>query len=139
MTVLPFALDAGDVLDPEPRAVYDAGAVFGAQDAPVVLTVAWLDEPPGVRLEDVVREDVSRMLDEPASVLIDHELVVVGDIEAARTLLLRSGPDRRPSAAEQWRLLAGGRRWTLSAMTLLADQPVWGPRLAGVAATFRPA
>ena len=139
MTTLPFALDAGDVLDPEPRAVYEAGVVFGAHDAPVVLTVAWLDEPPGVRLEDVVREDVSRMLDEPASVLIDHERVVVGDIEAVRTLLLRAGPDGRPSAAEQWRLLAGGRRWTLSAMTSLGDQPVWGPRLAGVAATFRPA
>lgn len=39
---------------------------------------------------------------------------------------------------EQWRLLARGRRWTLSAMTALADQPVWGPRLAAVAATFRP-
>ena len=113
--------------------------MFGAQDAPVVLTVAWLDEPAGVRLEDVVREDLSRMLDEPAGVLIDHELVVVGDVEAVRTLLLRAGPDGRPSAAEQWRLLAGGRRWTLSAMTLLTDQPVWGPRLAGVAATFRPA
>ena len=138
MTALPFALDAGDVLDAEPRAVYDAGAVFGANDAPVVLTVAWLDEPPGVRLEDVVREDLSRMLDEPASVLIDRELVVVGDIEAVRTLYLRTGPDGRPSAAEQWRLLAGGRRWTLSAMTALADQPVWGPRLAAVAATFRP-
>ena len=139
MTALPFALDAGDVLDAEPRAVYEAGAVFEAQDAPVVFTVAWLDEPPGVRLEDVVREDLSRMLDEPASVLIDHQLVVVGDVEAVRTLLLRSGLDGRPSAAEQWRLLAGGRRWTLSAMTVLADQPVWGPRLAAVAATFRPA
>jgi hypothetical protein len=112
VTALPFALDAGDVLDPEPRAAYDAGAVFGAHDAPVVLTVAWLDEPPGVQLEDVVREDLSRMLDEPASVLIDHELVV-GDVEAVRTLLLRTGPEGRPSAAEQWRLLAadGGGRY----------------------------
>ena len=67
MTALRFALDAGDVLDPEPRAIYDAGAVFGAQDAPVVLTVAWLDEPPGVQLADVVHEDLSRMLDESAS------------------------------------------------------------------------
>ena len=66
MTALPFALESGDVLDPEPRAVYDEGVVFGARGAPAVLTVAWLEEPPGVALEDVVREDVLRMLSEPA-------------------------------------------------------------------------
>ena len=93
MTALPFALDAGDVLDPEPHAVYEAGAVFGSQDAPVVLTVAWLDEPPGVRLEDVVREDLSRLLDEPAGVPIDHE------------------PD--VATALQRRLEAGARHWTV--------------------------
>lgn len=136
MTALPFVLDVGAALDREPRAVYDEGAVFGA-DAPVALTVAWLDEPPGVALDDVVREDLLRMLSEPATVLIDHELVVVGGAESVRTLVLRTGPGGVPAAAEQWRLLGGGRRWTLSAMTPLAQQAEWGPRLAAVAATFR--
>jgi hypothetical protein len=30
-----------------------------------------------------------------------------------------------------------GRRWTVTAVTVLPDQPVWGPRLAQIAATFR--
>lgn len=42
--MLPFALDPGEWLEPEPRPVFDEGAVFGAA-APVLLTVAWLDEP----------------------------------------------------------------------------------------------
>jgi hypothetical protein len=42
-----------------------------------------------------------------------------------------------PTASEQWRLVAGGRRWTLAATTALADQPQWGPRLAAVVASFR--
>jgi len=33
--------------------------------------------------------------------------------------------------------MAAGRRWTVSAVTALADQPVWGPKLAEVATTFR--
>ena len=137
MTALPFALELADALDPEPRALFDEGAVFGAREAPAVLAVAWIDEPPGARLEAVVLEDLERMLAEPGSVLVDHESVRVGGVDAVRTFVLRQTTDGLPTAAEQWRLLAGGRRWTVSAMTPLADQPEWGPRLAAVATTFR--
>jgi hypothetical protein len=89
----------------------------------------------GVTLQDVVDEDVLRLLSEPGDLLVDHEEVRVGEVEAVRTFVLRVGDV--PTASEQWRLLAGGRRWTVAATTALADQPEWGPRLAAVAATFR--
>ena len=138
---LPFAFEPGEWLEREPRAVYEEGAVFGAaagdHDPRVVpqLTVAWLDEPDGVALEDVVEEDVVRLLSDPGDVVVDHEEVRLGEVEAVRTFVLRVGGV--PTASEQWRLLAGGRRWAVAATTALADQPEWGPRLAAVAATFR--
>jgi hypothetical protein len=142
---LEFLLDSDDALDPEPRATLDEGVVFGvAVGAPPydhraepLMTVAWLDEPPSVTLDDVVDEDLVRLLADPDSVLIDRERVVVSGIDAVRTLTLHRGPGGLPTVSEQWRLLAQGRRWTVSAMTALADQPVWGPRLAAVAARLR--
>ncbi|MGI8750495.1 MAG: hypothetical protein ACR2J6_08105 [Thermoleophilaceae bacterium] len=80
-------------------------------------------------------EELARMDDE--SVLLDYEPVVLGGIEAARTLSLHRDPSGRPTASEQWRLLAAGRRWTVSALTALADQPIHGPRLAAVASSLR--
>jgi hypothetical protein len=138
---LPFAFDAGGWLEREPRAVFEEGAVFvataGDHDPRVVprLAVAWLDEPDGVTLEDVVEEDVVRLLSEPGDLVVDREEVRVGEIQAVRTFVLRVGAV--PTASEQWRLLAGGRRWTVAATTALADQPQWGPRLAAVANSFR--
>jgi hypothetical protein len=136
-----FAFDPGEWVEREPRAVFDEGAVFapaaGDHDPrlPPFLTVAWLDEPAGTTLEAVVEEDVLRLLSGPGDLVVDYEEVRIGEAEAVRTLSLHAG--RVPTASEQWRLLAGGRRWTVSATTALADQPEWGPRLAGVAATFR--
>jgi hypothetical protein len=143
MTTLPFALEAGDLL--EPRATFEEGVVFGVvagapeydDRAAPLLTVAWLDEPPGVTLEDVVEEDLARLLSGPDSVLIDRERVLVGEVDAVRTFALHRGPDGLPTASEQWRLLAAQRRWTVSAMTALGDQPEWGPRLAAVATSLR--
>ena len=132
--MLPFALAPDEWLEPEPRAVLEEGAVFGGA-APVVLTVAWLDEPEGVTLEAVVEEDVARFLSGPGVLLADREEVRLGELDAIRTFSLHAGAV--PSASEQWRMLAGGRRWTVTATTALADQPEWGPRLAAVAATFR--
>jgi hypothetical protein len=145
MTALPFALDTKDVLEPEPRVTLEEGAVFGvAAGAPAyderaepLITVAWLEEPPGVTLEDVVDEDLARLLSAPDSVLIDHERVVVGEVDAVRTFTLHRGPGGLPTASEQWRLLTAGRRWTVSALTALGDQPAWGPRLAAVAVSLR--
>jgi hypothetical protein len=137
----PFTLDPGAWLEREPRAVFEEGAVFGAatddHDPRLVprLAVAWLDEPEGVTLEAVVEEDALRLLAAPGDLLLDHEAVRIGGVEAVRTFVAHAGPN--PTASEQWRLLAGGRRWTVSATTALADQPAWGPRLAGVAAGFR--
>ena len=143
MEALPFALDSGTLLAPEPRVLLDEGAVFGVAAgvpeygprAEPLVTVAWLEEPPGVTLEEVVDEDLARLLSD--SMLLDHERVVVGEIDAVRTFAIHRGPDGLPTASEQWRLLAGGRRWTVTAMTALADQPVWGARLAEVAASLR--
>ena len=143
MSSLPFVLDAGGVLDPEPRAVLEEGAVFGvASDAhdpraAPLLTVAWLDEPAGATLAGVVEEDVARLLSGPGSLLIDREAVTVSGTDAVRILSLHPGPGGVPTASEQWRLLTAGRRWTITAMTALGDQPEWGPRLAAVAAGFR--
>jgi hypothetical protein len=53
-----------------------------------------------------------------------------------RTFAVHRAPGGLPTASEQWRLVAGGRRWTLSALTALPDQPAWGPWLAGIAAGF---
>ena len=64
--------------------------------------------------------------------------MALGGLESVRTLVAEVGPSGVPTASEQWRTLAGGRRWTLTVTTTLADQPVWGPRLAAVVATFAP-
>jgi hypothetical protein len=136
LTELPFALDLGGVLDPEPRLRLDDGVVFGAADAAdALVSIAWLDDPG--TLEEAVEEDLARMLSEPATVLVDAEPTTVGGVEAVRTFVLDAG--EFASAREQWRLMAAGRRWTVTAATSLVDQPTWGPRLAAVAATFRPA
>jgi hypothetical protein len=140
-----FSLDGRGVLEPEARAVFDEGAVFGvrwdatARDERVEphVTVAWLEEPPGSALEDVVYEDLARMLSRPGSVLLDREPTVLGEVECVRTFMLHAGESGVTTASEQWRLLAAGRRWTVTATTALGDQPSWGPRLAAVAATFR--
>jgi hypothetical protein len=132
---LPFALDTGDLLAPLPRLTLPAGAVFAgaAGDPPPVLTVAWLDEPAGTTLEQAVTEELTRASAE--SVLVDYEAVALGGLDAVRTLTLHR--EGLLTASEQWRLLAAGRRWTLSATTALLDQPGCGPRLAAVAGTFR--
>ena len=130
-----------DGIDPPTTVLGDGTAcvlivdVPGAERAEPLVTVAWLEEPPGVTLEEVVGEDLARLLSD--SMLLDHERVVVGQIDAVRTFAIHRGPDGLPTASEQWRLLAGGRRWTVTAMTALGDQPVWGPRLAEVAASLR--
>lgn len=136
---LPFTLDPGDVVEPAPRLVLQDGAVFACLDAaaalPPLLTVAWLAEPVGATLEGVVTEELARMDDQ--SMLVDYEPVVLGGIEAGRTLHVHRDPSGRLTASEQWRLLAAGRRWTVSALTALADQPTYGPRLAAVALSLR--
>jgi len=136
---LPFRLDPGDVLEPAPRLVLEDGVVFACLDAAAalapLLTVAWLSEPSAATLEGVVTEELARMDDE--SMLVDYEPLVLGGIEAARTFSLHRGPSGLPTASEQWRLLAGGRRWTVSALTALTDQPTYGPRLAAVAVSLR--
>lgn len=135
MPELPFMLDGEDVLEPAPRARLEEGVVYRAADRPdVLLSVAWLDDPAG--LEAAVREDLARMLSDPATVLVDREATAVGGIDAVRTFVLDAG--ELPAAREQWRLVARGRRWTVTGITSIADQPLWGPRLARVAATFRP-
>jgi hypothetical protein len=138
-----FTLDTRDLL--ERRVTLDAGAVYViAEGAPPhderalpVLTVAWLDEPAGVTLDEVVAEDVARQLSGPGAALLDSEATHAGGIDAVRTFVLHRGPSGLPAASEQWRLLADGRRWTVSALTALADQPRWGPRLAAVTGTLR--
>lgn len=136
-------LDGRGVLDREPRAVFEEGAVFGAiageHDPRVVprLAVAWLDEPAGVSLETAVDEDIARLLSDPGDLLLDREAVHLDGVEAVRTFTVHLGATGVPTASEQWRLLAAGRRWTVSATTALADQPEWGPRLAGMAASLR--
>ena len=101
------------------------------------MTVAWLDERPGKRLEDVVRVDLARMLSRPGAVLIDREPTTLGGVACVRTFMVVLGDSELAAASEQWRLLAAGRRWTVTATTALDDQPEWGPRLAAIAATFR--
>jgi hypothetical protein len=143
MQGFPFALDPGDRL--ELRARLADGVVFGAvagaarHDARLApaLTVAWLAEPPSVTLGEVVAEDLARALSVAGSALIDREDVTLGGRPAVRTSALHRGPGGLPSASEQWRLLAGGRRWTVTAMTALVDQPEWGPALARVAESLR--
>jgi hypothetical protein len=140
---LPFTLDGRGALDREPRAVFDEGAVFGAaageHDPRVVprVAVAWLQEAADVTLEAVVDEDIARLLSDPGDLLLDREAVRLDGVEAVRTFTVHLGAGGVPTASEQWRLLSRGRRWTVSATTALADQPEWGPRLAGAAATFR--
>jgi len=141
---LPFSLETGEVLEARPRLLLEDGAVFGLagaeweqEDFPPLLTVAWLTEPPAVTLEDVMAEELARCLDEQESLLVDHEHVTVTGVEAVRTLAVHCGAFGPPTASEQWRLLAEGRRWTVSALTTLAAQPVFGPPLARVAASLR--
>jgi hypothetical protein len=137
---LPFVLDGGDVLDAAPRARLDEGVVFGvAGEAEALLTVAWLDEHADARLDDVVQEDLARRLSTPGTLLVDAEPTTLGGVDCVRTFVLDVGDGELVSASEQWRLLAAGRRWTVTAVTALPDQPVWGPRLAQIAATFRAA
>ena len=134
MTDLPFTLDHGDVLNPAPRLRVDDGVVFGiVGGADGLVSVAWLED--SGTLEAAVEEDLTRMLSEPAMVLVDYQPTTVGGVAAVRTFVLDAG--ELASAREQWRLMAAGRRWTVSAVTALADQPVWGPKLAVVATTFR--
>jgi hypothetical protein len=146
MTGRGFSLDTRDVLTREPDVVFDEGVVYRvtgpeAWDERLVphVTVAWLDEPPGVTLADTVREDLARMLSRPEAVLLDRQPVSLAGVESVRTFVAELGPGGVPTASEQWRTIAGGRRWTVTATTTLADQAVWGPRLGAVAATFRPA
>jgi len=134
VTDLPFTLDCGDVLNPAPRLRVDDGVVFGiVRGAEWLVSVAWLED--SGTLEAAVEEDLTRMLSEPAMVLVDYQPTIVGDVAAVRTFVLDAG--ELASAREQWRLMAAGRRWTVSAVTALADQPVWGPKLAEIATTFR--
>jgi hypothetical protein len=135
MHELPFTLDDEGLHEPAPRARLEDGVVYGvAAGAEALLTVAWLEDPGG--LEAAVDEDLARMLSDPATVLVDRETTSVGGVDAVRTFVLDAG--ELAAAREQWRLVARGRRWTVTAITALADQPGWGPRLARVAATFRP-
>jgi hypothetical protein len=135
------SFDAAGLLDLEPRLTLADGAVFGPADgAPdhdpelvPLLTVAWRDEAPGATAE----AEIEQALAEAGSVLLDREPVELAGVPAVRSLILHRGPGGRPTAAEQWRLVAGGRRWTVSALTALADQPEWGPRLAAAAAALR--
>ena len=139
----PFSLRTDGVLEPEARAVFEEGAVYGAaggaHDPRLVplLAVAWLDEPESVSLDAVVEEDMARLLRGPGDLLLDREAVRVGNTDGVRTFSLHLGDAGVPTASEQWRLIAAGRRWTISAMTALGDQPRWGPRLADVATSFR--
>jgi hypothetical protein len=141
----PFELDVGDLLEPSPALVVEDGVAFGvraAADEPArrlapLLTVAWTEEPPGASLDDVVAEELARTLIGDEALLMDHEATTVGGVAAQRTLIVHRGPDGLPTAAEQWRLVAAGRRWTISAMTALEDQPELGPSLAPVVASFR--
>jgi len=140
---LPFAIDTGELLDSAPRLVVEDGAVFGPADPrwaehdhPPLLSVAWLAEPPAVTLEDVMVEDLARSID-GESVLIDHQDVTIAGVEAVRTMAVHHREDGRVTASEQWRLLAEGRRWTVSGLTALADQPALGPALARVAESLR--
>lgn len=139
-----FSLDGRDVMEGAPRALSDEGAVFGmAAVAPwddraePLLTVAWLDEPSATTLADVVAEELERVLEHPGSVLIDREPTTLAGVDCVRTFVLHLAGGDLATASEQWRLLADGRRWTVTAMTALGDQPVWGPELAAIAATFR--
>ena len=135
MTDLPFTLDYGDVLNPAPRLRVDDGVVFGiAGGAEELVSVAWLDD--SGTLEAAVEEDLTRMLSEPAMVLVDYQPTTVGGVDAIRTFVLDAG--ELASAREQCAASSPpGGRWTVSAVTALADQPVWGPKLAEVATTFR--
>jgi hypothetical protein len=141
-----FSLDGLGVLAPEPVATFEDGVVYGVRsaaphDARIAphVSVAWLEEPAGVSLEQVVREDLARTLSRPEAVLLDQQPVAFAGGDCVRTFTADISAGGVPTASEQWRMLAGGRRWTVTATTALADQPEWGPRLAAVAATFRPA
>jgi hypothetical protein len=138
-----FTLDGRDVLEGEPRVLLEEGAVFGVvagapRDgrAEPLLTVAWLDEAPDTTLEDAVEDDLAAMFRDRGSVLVDREPTTLDGVDCVRTFALHLAPGGQATASEQWRLLAGGRRWTVTAMTALGDQPAWGPELAAIAATF---
>lgn len=130
-----YSFEAGGLL--ERREEFEDGALFGVAGGDPLLAVAWAEEGPATTLEDVVREELMRILSEPGTLLVDRAPAEIGGVECVRTFTLHLAAGGEATASEQWRLLAGGRRWTVSAMSTLADQPDWGPRLAAVAATFR--
>jgi hypothetical protein len=145
---LPFTVDLGEWLEGEPRAVFEEGAVFaataGEHDPRVVplLAVAWLHEPAGVTLEAVVEEDIVRLLSDPGDLLLDREDVRVDGVKAVRTFCVHVGPSGVATASEQWRLLSGGRRWTVgsaSAVQALLDgeEPAQDTKLAAALAGAR--
>jgi hypothetical protein len=130
-----FTLDGSDLLV-ELAAGAD-GVVFGmraneasfdARAAPLV-TVAWRDAGDSETLDAIAAA-------EAGGVVLDREPVAIRAGDALRTFAIHQGPGDLPTASEQWRLLRDGRCWTVTAMSALADQPLWGPLLAAVATTF---
>jgi hypothetical protein len=101
---------------------------FDARAAPFV-TVAWRDTEDGETLDAITGR-------EAGGVILDREPVALPAGDALRTFAIHKGPGGLPTASEQWRLLRGGRCWTVTAMSALGDQPLWGPLLAAVATTF---
>lgn len=135
---LPFSIEPGDVLEPEPQRPTPETAIYAGRWPAImlpVLTVAWLAEPEGATLAEVVTEELARL--DAETTLVDYEQQALGGLEAVRTLTVHREDAGLLTATEQWRLLAGGRRWVLSALTALGDQPALGPPLAAAAATFR--
>jgi hypothetical protein len=129
-----FSIDGGGVLEAEPRATFDEGVLFAVVGGAPVMTVAWREEIADTTIDEAVDEDLRSMVD---ALVVDCARGEIGGVECVRTFALHLAGGGEATASEQWRLLAGGRRWTVSAMSTLADQPDWGPRLAAVAATFR--
>jgi hypothetical protein len=130
-----FELDGADLLV-ELAAGAD-GVIFGVDARPgafdpraaPLMTVAWRTARAGETLEEIVAA-------EAGGVVLDREPVAVRAGEALRTFAIHKGPGGLATASEQWRVLARGRCWTVTAMSALGDQPLWGPVLAAVAATF---
>jgi hypothetical protein len=119
-----FALEPGAWLDPEPRVRRGDGMVLGPRAG---------SPPYDARVEPLL--SIASTDEEPAhGSVLDDERTWLGDIPARRTFSIHEGDP--PLAAEQWRFTAGGQRWTVTALTALADQPLWGPALAAAAATI---
>jgi hypothetical protein len=133
--VTDFTLDGSNLL--VELAAGDDAVVFGviadedsfdARAAPRV-TVAWRD----VAEDETLAAIADR---EAGGVLLDRQPAALPAGAALRTFAIHKGPDGLPTASEQWRLLRGGRCWTVTALSALGDQPLWGPLLAAVATTF---